>query len=180
MTSKRKTGIERTSGSPAETERLGRALGRLLEDGDLVLLSGELGAGKTRFVKGVAAGYGVARPDEVVSPTFLRVEQYGEPPRRLRHIDAYRMRGGADLEHLGLADLVGPGGATVVEWPERVEEVLPRDGLLVSFEHRGPRARRLSFRPRGPRGEGLLAALHRAIRRRTVRRVAARRPGRSR
>ena len=78
------------SGSPAATERVGRALGGLLRDGDLVLLSGELGAGKTRFVKGVAAGFGAARPEEVVSPTFLRVEQYGPPGRRLRHVDAAR------------------------------------------------------------------------------------------
>ena len=147
------------SASPAETERLGRALGRLLADGDLVLLSGELGAGKTRFVKGLAAGFGAARADEVVSPTFLRVEQYGAPPRRLRHIDAYRMGSGGDLESLGLSDLVGPGGATVVEWPERVEEALPRDGVLVVFEHRGPRERRLTLRARGPRGAALLSAL---------------------
>jgi tRNA threonylcarbamoyladenosine biosynthesis protein TsaE len=147
------------SDSPAATERLGRALGRLLADGDLVLLSGELGAGKTRFVKGLAAGFGAARRDEVVSPTFLRVEQYGATPRRLRHIDAYRMGCGADLESLGLSDLFGPGGATVVEWPERVEESLPRDGLRVAFEHRGPKSRRLVLSARGPRGEALLAAL---------------------
>jgi len=147
------------SASPAATERLGRALGRLLEDGDLVLLSGELGAGKTRFVKGLAEGCGAARAREVVSPTFLRVEQYGDPPRRLRHIDAYRMGSGADLVSLGIAELVGPGGFTVVEWPERVEEALPRDALLVRFEHRGPRLRRLLLSARGPRGRALLAAL---------------------
>ena len=152
------------SPSPAATERAGRALGRLLADGDLVLLSGELGAGKTRFVKGLAAGFGVARADEVVSPTFLRVEQYGPRGRVLRHVDAYRMHGGADLEHLGLSDLVGPGGATVVEGPEHVEDALPSDGLLVSFEHRSPRERRIAFRARGPRGRALLAGLRRALR----------------
>jgi len=149
------------SASPAATERLGRALGRLLGDGDLVLLSGELGAGKTRFVKGLAAGFGAARREEVVSPTFLRVERYGAPPRLLRHVDAYRMAGGADLESLGLSDLFGPGGATVVEWPERVVEALPGDGLLLSFEHRGPSSRRITLRARGPRGAALLAALRR-------------------
>ena len=147
------------SASPAATEKLGRAVGKLLADGDLVLLSGELGAGKTRFVKGLAEGFGAAKGREVVSPTFLRVEQYGKPPRLLRHIDAYRMAGGADLEVLGLADLVGPGGATVVEWPERVEDALPADGLLLRFEHRGPRARRITVSARGPRGRALLKAL---------------------
>ena len=147
------------SPSPAATEKLGRALGKLLRDGDLVLLSGELGAGKTRFVKGLAAGFGAARADEVVSPTFLRVEQYGKPPRLLRHIDAYRMHDGGDLEHLGLSDLVGPGGATVVEWPERVEDALPADGLLLRFEHRGPKARRITITARGPRGRALLKGL---------------------
>lgn len=151
------------SASPAATERIGRALGRLLADGDLVLLSGELGAGKTRFVKGLAPGFGVARRDEVVSPTFLRVEQYGSRGRFLRHIDAYRMRDGAELESLGIVDLVGPGGATVVEWPERVASALPRDGLLATFEHRGPRKRRITLAARGPRGRALLAALRKAL-----------------
>ncbi len=147
------------SPSPAATEKLGRALGKLLRDGDLVLLSGELGAGKTRFVKGLAEGFGAARAAEVVSPTFLRVEQYGRAPHLLRHIDAYRMHGGAELEQLGLADLVGPGGATAVEWPERVEDALPADGLLLRFEHRGPRARRITVTARGPRGRALLKGL---------------------
>lgn len=152
------------SASPAATERVGRALGRLLEDGDLVLLSGELGAGKTRFVKGLAPGFGAATRDEVVSPTFLRVEEYGGRGRVLRHVDAYRMHGGADLESLGIVDLVGPGGATVVEWPERVASALPRDGLLATFEHRGPKARRITIRARGARGRALLAALRKALR----------------
>ena len=151
------------SASPAETERAGRALGRLLEEGDLVLLSGELGAGKTRFVKGVAAGSRTARAVEVVSPTFLRLEEYGTPPRVLRHIDAYRMHGGADLDALGGGDLLGAGGFTVVEWPERIADGLPGDGLEVRFQHRGPRARRLTFRARGKRGRALLRALREAL-----------------
>ena len=74
MKTRARPGLRRETRSPSETERLGRALGRLLGDGDLVLLSGELGSGKTRFVKGLAEGFGAARADEVVSPTFLRVE----------------------------------------------------------------------------------------------------------
>jgi tRNA threonylcarbamoyladenosine biosynthesis protein TsaE len=128
-----------------------------------VLLSGELGAGKTRFVKGLAVGFGVATSNDVVSPTFLRVEQYGKRGRLLRHIDAYRMRSGRDLEQLGLGDLVGPGGATVVEWPEHVDDALPKDGLLVRFEHRGPKSRRLAFEARGARGRELAAALRAAL-----------------
>ncbi len=151
------------SASPAATERVGRALGRLLVEGDLVLLSGELGAGKTRFVKGIAAGAGAARAADVVSPTFLRLEEYGAPPRTLRHVDAYRMAGGADLDALGGPDLFGGGGFTVVEWPERVADGFPADGLEVRFEHRGPKARRLLFRGRGRRGRALLAALRRAL-----------------
>jgi len=147
------------SPSPAATERAGRALGRLLRGGDLVLLSGELGAGKTRFVKGLAAGCGAAPAREVVSPTFLRLEEYGEEPRRLRHLDAYRMHGPGDLEDLGGGDLFGPGGFTVVEWPERVWEGLPPGGLLLRFEHRGPRARRISYEARDARGRELLRLL---------------------
>jgi tRNA threonylcarbamoyladenosine biosynthesis protein TsaE len=156
------------STSPAATERAGRALGRLLRGGDLVLLSGELGSGKTRFVKGIAAGLGAARAAEVVSPTFLRMEEYGAPPRRLRHVDAYRMHGAADLEALGGGDLFGPAAATVVEWPERVADGLPRDAIVVVFAHRGPRARRLSVSARGPRGRELLEGLRAALRARTA------------
>jgi tRNA threonylcarbamoyladenosine biosynthesis protein TsaE len=152
------------SASPAATERLARALGRVLQEGDLVLLSGELGSGKTRFVKGLAAGFGAARARDVVSPTFLRMEQYGAPPRLLRHVDAYRMRSGADLDALGISDLLGPGGATVVEWPERVAGALPPDALRVAFEHRGPRTRRITVTARGPRGRRLLEALRKARR----------------
>jgi tRNA threonylcarbamoyladenosine biosynthesis protein TsaE len=177
--------LARLSTSPEATERLGRLLGALLRDGDCVRLSGELGAGKTRFVKGVAVGLGVARADEVVSPTFLRLEHYGPPGRRLRHIDAYRMAGPAELEGLDAAEALGPGGVTVVEWPERIEAALPAEGLEVHFEHAGPRSRRLLFRARGQRGAALLAALAEAAggdpavpgrrRRPTVRRPAARR-----
>jgi len=151
------------SGSPARTERIGRALGALLDEGDLVLLSGELGSGKTRFVKGLAEGFGACGRDEVVSPTFLRLEEYGPRGRRLRHLDAYRMAGPRAVEAIGEAEVFGPGGVAVVEWPERIEGALPPDGLLVSFEHAGPRRRALSFSPRGPRGEALLAGLREAL-----------------
>jgi tRNA threonylcarbamoyladenosine biosynthesis protein TsaE len=155
------------SRSPATTETLGRVLGALLAPGDLVRLSGELGAGKTRFVKGVAEGMGAATSTDVVSPTFLRLEEYGPPGRRLRHVDAYRMAGPDDLEALGVSDLLAADGVTVVEWPERVEGALPARGVHIEFLHGGARTRDLRLTGLDVSG---LAILHRFCKSPRVRR----------
>jgi tRNA threonylcarbamoyladenosine biosynthesis protein TsaE len=119
-----------TSNSPAETEDAGRSLGETLRPGDVVLLTGELGAGKTTFVRGVAQGIGSHAP--VASPTFQLVRVY--PGRvQLAHVDLYRVENNTELRDLGLEELAEQG-AVVVEWGDRLEV----DGAaIIDIEHLG-------------------------------------------
>lgn len=105
------------TGSVEETEALGRALGAQLHPGDVVLLTGELGAGKTAFVRGLAQGLGVD-PDEVSSPTFTLMQEY-RGRVTLCHLDLYRIEGEADIEDLGLDDAAA-GAVLAIEWAERM------------------------------------------------------------
>ena len=141
-----------------ETVSLGRRLGELLEAGDVVGLSGELGAGKTYFVKGIAAGLGVSDVTEVRSPTFILVSEY-EGKLRLYHVDAYRLKGAEDLETLGSRDFVFGDGVTVVEWADRVERSLPGERLTVRLEHVDATTRRLTFEAKGARAGAILGSL---------------------
>ena len=119
-----------TTASPAETEEFGRRLGERLATGDVVLLNGELGAGKTTFVRGVARGVGSAAP--VASPTFQLVRVY--PGRlQLAHVDLYRIESSGELADLGLDEL-SDQGAVVVEWGDRID--VP-DAALIEIEHLG-------------------------------------------
>ena len=120
----------RETASPEETEALGEELGRRMRKGDLVLLKGELGAGKTTFVRGVARGCG--SDALVASPTFQLVRVY--PGRvQLAHVDLYRIESAPELGDLGLDELLDQG-AVVVEWGDRIEDT---DAALVAIEHLG-------------------------------------------
>ena len=144
------------SPSAEETRALGARLGALLEGGDVVALSGELGVGKTCFVQGIARGLGVPADVAVTSPSFTLV---GEYPARvpLRHADFYRVEDAQRLEDAGFSDLLDGIGALVVEWPERFPEALPREHLAVLIrmaEAEGGAVeppRRISFSGRGLR-----------------------------
>jgi len=131
------TTTSRETSSPEETEALGEDLGRRLRTGDLVLLSGELGAGKTTFVRGVARGAGSAAP--VASPTFQLVRVY--PGRlQLAHVDLYRIGSAVELRDLGLDELLDQG-AVVVEWGEQLDD--PRAASIL-FESLGEERRRVT------------------------------------
>ncbi len=133
------TTTSRETSSPQETEAAGEELGRRLRSGDLVLLRGELGAGKTTFVRGVARGSGSAAP--VASPTFQLVRIY--PGRlQLAHVDLYRLEKGDDLRDLGLDELLD-AGAVVVEWGDRIDGTVGSDAALISIEHLGGDRRRI-------------------------------------
>lgn len=140
----------------AATEAAGAALGAVLAAGDVVALVGDLGAGKTTFVRGVAAGAGVdvAR---VASPTFALVHEY---PGRLTvlHLDLYRLERERELDDLGYDDTLDrPGAAALVEWADRFAHRLPRDHLRVELVHDGA-ARTLTATAAGPRSAARLAA----------------------
>jgi tRNA threonylcarbamoyladenosine biosynthesis protein TsaE len=124
------TTISLETSSPEETEAAGEELGRRLRHGDLVLLRGELGAGKTTFVRGIARGCGSVAP--VASPTFQLVRLY--PGRlQLAHVDLYRLEKGDELRDLGLDELLDVG-AVVVEWGDRLAGA---EAAMISIEHLG-------------------------------------------
>ncbi|MGH2613956.1 MAG: tRNA (adenosine(37)-N6)-threonylcarbamoyltransferase complex ATPase subunit type 1 TsaE [Thermomicrobiales bacterium] len=128
----------------------GRILGDWLRDGDVVLLHGDLGAGKTTLAKGIAAAL---RIDAVVSsPSFALVNEYdaglAAPAERLYHLDLFRLRGEEDLESIGFADFASPiDGVTLIEWPERAARSLPERYVLIEIERIGPNERGLRVSP---------------------------------
>jgi len=125
----------------AETLAIAAELARSFRGGEVVLLSGELGSGKTAFVRGLAAGLGV-EPDEVSSPTFVLLTSH--PGRlTLHHADLYRLRGDGDDGELGLEELPGPRGVLAVEWAERLSDVPWPSPLRVTLDHAGDDARRI-------------------------------------
>jgi len=128
------------SRSEAETAAVAQALASGFHGGEVVLLTGELGAGKTAFVRGLARGLGVD-PEEVASPTFVLLTSY--PGRlTLHHADLYRLAAGQDLE-LGLEELPGAAGVLAVEWAERLSWRPWRGAVRVHLEHGGGDLRRL-------------------------------------
>jgi tRNA threonylcarbamoyladenosine biosynthesis protein TsaE len=120
-----------TTHDAAETHALGQRLGALLRAGDVVVLDGELGTGKTVLAKGIAVALGIEEP--VVSPTFTVVREY-DAPTPLVHVDVYRLDHLQELHDLGFDDLVGGEAVTVVEWGDRVSAALPSEQLRVLLE----------------------------------------------
>ena len=112
--------VEIISHSPAETEALGERWGRAAERGLVLALSGDLGAGKTQFVKGLARGLGV--PTQVHSPTFTLVNEYGGGRLKLFHLDLYRLETAAQILSAGIEEFLRPDGVAVIEWAERLAE----------------------------------------------------------
>lgn len=144
--------------SPDETELLGARLGSQLHAGDLITLSGELGGGKTCFVRGVVRGASPGTADQVASPTYALLHQYGDSVP-IYHYDCYRLRGGDDALEIGLIDHLTGDGICLVEWPERISSELPAERLEIRFEHINDRCRRISLLPHGVRAHELAAKL---------------------
>ncbi|MGA2278753.1 MAG: tRNA (adenosine(37)-N6)-threonylcarbamoyltransferase complex ATPase subunit type 1 TsaE [Verrucomicrobiota bacterium] len=120
------------SHSPAETESLGERWGRAAQTGLVIGLSGDLGAGKTQFVKGVARGLGIAA--RVHSPTFTLVNEYGGGRLRLFHLDLYRLETRGQMVSAGLEEFLQPNGVTVIEWAERIADCGLRIADLKSLK----------------------------------------------
>lgn len=117
--------------SAAETEKIGCLLGKTLPDGSVVAMFGELGAGKTAFTRGLAAGMGINC--DVSSPTFALVNEYRGAERTLYHFDMYRISGWDDLYSTGYFDYLEAGGCLIIEWSENIEAVLPQDCIRVTI-----------------------------------------------
>jgi tRNA threonylcarbamoyladenosine biosynthesis protein TsaE len=153
--------VEFTSRSPEQTRRLGVRLGTMLLPGDIVCLSGDLGSGKTTFVQGIAQGWGSL--DQVSSPTFVLINDYRRPDGViLHHMDAYRMSGPAEAEDLDLIFLLETG-AIVIEWPERINAILPADRLWVEMRWIADEQRGMVLTIHGERYSKLLADFHQKV-----------------
>lgn len=149
------------SHSPAQTERVGQRLGELLRAGDLLLLVGNFGVGKTHLAKGVARGLG--SDDLVTSPSFVLVNEYRAGPARgqlpIYHVDLYRIAEEGELATIGLDELWAGDGVCLIEWPERAGAALPADHLAVHMQHLSETKRRLRLAPAGSRAAEIVAAL---------------------
>ena len=146
-----------TSPSPEFTRNLGRKLGALLQPGDLVCLQGDLGAGKTTFTQGLAEGWGST--DSVSSPTFVMVNLYRAPDGTpLYHMDAYRIESLPEAVQLGLDDMLAEG-ALIVEWPERISGVLPKECIWLVLTHESETARRIEITAQGERPQKIFSDL---------------------
>ena len=132
-------------------------LGGLLQPSDLICLQGNLGAGKTTFVQGLAQGWGSL--DAVSSPTFVLVNEYRRPDaKQLFHMDAYRLESAPEAAELDLDSMLARG-ALIVEWAERIISVLPSERLWIDLEYRAEEQRQMNFRARGARYDELLNEL---------------------
>jgi tRNA threonylcarbamoyladenosine biosynthesis protein TsaE len=154
------------SRSPEATRAAGRLLGAVIEaEGAVLALVGPLGAGKTLFAQGLAAGIGVD-PQAVSSPTFVIAHEHvGARGRRFAHVDCYRVASVAELESAGFLDLLEPGAVVAVEWGDRFLQALPDDHLVVRFARRPAEGSRrwLSAVAFGPASQALLARWRAAV-----------------
>ena len=135
------------SHSPAQTRDLGAALARQLLPGDVLILEGDLGAGKSELTRGIARGLGIEGPVASPSFTILNVYEAGRVP--LYHFDWYRLSGADELYDMGLDEYLGGDGIAVVEWPSRCPEAVPDRHLLVTITPAGEDAREIRLTPRG-------------------------------
>lgn len=134
------------TGSAAQTRRLGRRLSQQLQDGDVLLLTGDLGAGKSELMRGVAEGLGIEGP--IPSPTFTLLNLYQTGRLRLHHFDWYRLQDAEEIEAAGLVEMIGGEGLTAIEWHERAPELLPEDCLEIEINQLDDQRRQIAFLPR--------------------------------
>jgi len=140
------------SKSTSETIRIGKSIGSRLRAGDVVALVGELGAGKTQFIKGLAAGAGVGKPTYVSSPSFTLINEYpGKVP--FYHIDLFRLESQKEAEGLGLEDYLHGGGITAIEWADKIPSLLPGEMLSIHMVYTGKNTRSIEMTGKGKRYE---------------------------
>lgn len=139
------------SHSVEQTQRLGARLGSLLQPGDVICLSGDMGAGKTVFAAGIGLGWGAITP--ITSPTFNLIHEHKreKDKQRLFHMDCYRLNNASDSESIGLDDILDGPGPVVLEWPERIESILPKDRLWIELRVLEPTRRNFTFIGSGKR-----------------------------
>lgn len=154
-----KTNFRIITHNDAETENVGERLAEVLRPADVIAFYGDLGAGKTTFVRGLARAMGAS--ERVSSPTFVLMHIYeGRIP--IYHFDAYRLENSEELLNIGAEEYIGTDGVACIEWSERTEELLPKDCLRLKIYYRtdlGPTGRELVFESDGGRGQKIVEAL---------------------
>ena len=145
-----------TTESPEETRHLGTGLAKALKGGEVILLCGRLGAGKTCLTQGIAWGLGIQ--EYVRSPTFVLISEY-QGRLTLYHMDLYRLDDVMEIEELGLDDYIYRDGVSVIEWAEKALSLLPQESLLVNIEFAGADRRVFTLEARGKRHKAILDQL---------------------
>ena len=141
--------------STSETIRIGKEIGGFLLAGDVVALAGELGTGKTQFIKGLAEGVGVGKSTYISSPSFTLINEYpGRVP--FYHIDMFRLSSEKEAEGLGLEEYFQGNGITAIEWADKIPSLLPEELLWVHLRYTGKNTRSIEMIPKGKRYEGLM------------------------
>lgn len=144
-----------TTFSLDETRALGQKIGATVTGGTVIALTGDLGSGKTSFVQGLARGLEVSPDFYITSPTYTLINEY--PGRyRLFHVDLYRIESPFDIEEIGLFDIMGGDGITVIEWADRIEDELPADHLHLQFEILNDETRKIFIHAYGSKENILL------------------------
>ena len=153
--------LEFFSRSPEQTRRIGLRLGALLKPGDVICLQGDLAAGKTTFTQGLAQGWGSL--DSVSSPTFILVNQYRRADgSKLFHMDAYRLDSVPEAEELDLDSMLAEG-ALIIEWPERLGDLIPKEHLHIRLEHISEEHRQMNFHAHGKHYDHLIDSIRQAM-----------------
>ncbi|MDP2744073.1 MAG: tRNA (adenosine(37)-N6)-threonylcarbamoyltransferase complex ATPase subunit type 1 TsaE [Dehalococcoidia bacterium] len=150
------TTLTMLSHSPRQTQKLGERLGETAQPGDVYLLVGELGSGKTCLAQGIARGLGVT--EYTSSPSFVLMKEY-HGRLAMYHMDLYRLDREAEMLDLGLESYFAGAGLCVVEWAEKLGRLMPEEHLLIAISYRGDRTRLLEMKARGKRYEERLASL---------------------
>jgi tRNA threonylcarbamoyladenosine biosynthesis protein TsaE len=146
------------SKSTPETIQIGKNIGRRLRPGDVVALVGELGAGKTQFIKGLAEGAEVGKPTYISSPSFTLINEYpGRVP--FYHVDLFRLEREKEADELGLEDYFQGDGITAIEWADKIPSLLPKEMLLIHIAYTGKNTRSLEITGKGKRFEDLVKEL---------------------
>ncbi len=156
------TSLEFLSHSPEQTIRLGVRLGELLQPGHVICMAGDLGSGKTTLAQGIARGWGAL--DTATSPTFVLLNEYRRADTTcLYHFDAFRLSNPTEAIAIGLLELFENGGPIMVEWPERVAEILPVERLWIQLRWVDELRRAMHFNANGLRYERLLRGYRKAV-----------------
>jgi len=141
--------------STSETIRIGKNIGSLLLPEDVVALVGELGTGKTQFIKGLAAGVGVGKPTYISSPSFTLINEYAGKVR-FYHIDLFRLKSEKEAEELGLEEYFQGEGITAIEWADKIPSLFPQEILWIHIRYTGKHTRSFEIIGKGKRYEALL------------------------